>query len=53
MAQLCCSLLENTCGTETMMNVELEIKSLGGACPVQAEGRINDKHFYFRARYDA
>ncbi len=53
MAQLCCSPLENTCGTETMMNVALEIDKLWGACPVQAVGRINDNAFSFRARYDA
>jgi len=35
------------------MNLELVIDTLGGLCPVQAEGRINDKQFYFRARGDA
>ncbi len=29
---------------------EIEIAWLGGNCPVQAEGRINGKEFYFRAR---
>jgi hypothetical protein len=28
------------------------IASLGGNCPVQAEGTINDQPFYFRARGD-
>jgi len=26
------------------------IKSFGGKCPVQAEGTIDDKYFYFRSR---
>ena len=26
---------------------------LNGWCPVQAEGKVNDKPFYFRARWDA
>lgn len=29
---------------------KIEIDCLGGNCPVQAEGRINGKRFYFRAR---
>lgn len=29
---------------------EIEIQSIGGNCPVQAEGRINGEPFYFRAR---
>ncbi len=28
----------------------VEIRWLGGNCPVQAEGKINDQEFYFRAR---
>lgn len=31
--------------------MELIITSLGGVCPVQAEGTINGKPFYFRARH--
>lgn len=30
---------------------DVEIKWLGGNCPVQAEGRINGHPFYFRARW--
>jgi len=33
-----------------MADLEVEIDTIGGACPVQAEGRINGKPFYFRAR---
>ena len=29
---------------------ELIIDNIGGNCPVQAEGHINDQPFYFRAR---
>jgi hypothetical protein len=32
------------------MTVEIEIRYLGGNCPVQGEGTINGKKFYFRAR---
>lgn len=32
------------------MSVHLKIDWLGGKCPVQAEGTINGKPFYFRAR---
>jgi hypothetical protein len=32
--------------------VDIEIDWLGGNCPVQAEGRINNQPFYFRARGD-
>lgn len=32
------------------MSVEINIDWLGGNCPVQAEGTINGKPFYFRAR---
>ncbi len=32
---------------------EIEIAWLGGNCPVQAEGQINGKEFYFRARYNS
>jgi hypothetical protein len=32
------------------MGPEMEIDWLGGNCPVQAQGTIADKHFYFRAR---
>jgi len=31
---------------------ELSVKYFGGNCPVQAEGKINDHKFYFRARGD-
>lgn len=30
----------------------LVLESLGGNCPVQAEGRFLDKAFYFRSRWD-
>ena len=29
---------------------DIKIKRLGGKCPVQAEGTIDGKDFYFRAR---
>jgi hypothetical protein len=32
------------------MSVEIKIDTIGGNCPVQAEGTINGKPFYFRAR---
>ena len=31
----------------------LEIKSVGGMCPCQAEGVWDDQSFYFRARWGA
>lgn len=31
-------------------NYTITINSIGGTCPVQAEGIINDKPFYFRSR---
>ena len=31
---------------------DLEIYWLGGNCPVQADGRVDGKPFYFRARGD-
>lgn len=34
------------------MTPEIAIAWLGGNCPVQAEGTINGKEFYFRARGD-
>ena len=30
----------------------IEIDTIGGNCPVQAEGRFDSKAFYFRARHD-
>ena len=33
-----------------MIEVKIVIDWLGGDCPVQAEGTINGKRFYFRAR---
>ena len=30
--------------------MDYEIEWLGGLCPVQAEGTIDDKPFYFRSR---
>lgn len=30
--------------------MNLVIESIGGNCPVQAEGMIGEKHFYFRSR---
>ncbi len=45
--------MENPDPVEDRMNLELVIESLGGMCPVQGEGRINDKPFPFRARYAA
>lgn len=32
---------------------QITIRWLGGNCPVQAEGTIDGKEFYFRARYDS
>jgi hypothetical protein len=32
---------------------EMEIRWIGGNCPVQAEGTIDGKEFYFRARGDS
>ena len=32
------------------MSVTIEIDMLGGNCPVQAEGKIDGKPFYFRSR---
>lgn len=31
---------------------DLKINSIGGNCPVQAEGTINGVPFYFRARHE-
>lgn len=31
----------------------MDIQTLGGHCPVQAEGTINGKPFYFRSRGDS
>ncbi len=28
----------------------IDIQTLGGSCPIQAEGFIDDQPFYFRAR---
>lgn len=33
-----------------MTEPDIQIKYLGGYCPVQAEGTIDGKPFYFRAR---
>ncbi len=33
-----------------MSSQEIELDIIGGHCPVQAEGRIGGKPFYFRAR---
>ena len=33
-----------------MSEVEIIIDEIGGNCPVQAEGTINGRRFYFRAR---
>lgn len=45
-----------TIETETLEkeyeSVNLKFKSAGGVVPVQAEGYIGDKYFYFRFRYD-
>lgn len=30
---------------------EIKVNWLGGNCPVQAEGTVGGKKFYFRARY--
>lgn len=35
-----------------MSDPKVEIQTLGGNCPVQAEGRIDGYGFYFRARGD-
>lgn len=35
-----------------MQEPEIIIESLGGYCPVQAEGTVNGKPFYFRSRGD-
>ena len=37
----------------TQTAYEIVLKWLGGNCPVQAEGTINGKEFYFRARGDS
>lgn len=34
-----------------MNQIELTVSEWGGACPFQAEGTINGKPFYFRARH--
>lgn len=31
---------------------EIHVKYLGGNCPVQSEGTIDGKEFYFRARHN-
>ena len=33
------------------MSVDIDIRCIGGNCPVQAEGTIDGKEFYFRARH--
>ncbi|AZL60590.1 hypothetical protein EI545_18225 [Tabrizicola piscis] len=33
-----------------MSDLEISIRYIGGNCPVQAEGTIGGKEFYFRAR---
>jgi hypothetical protein len=33
-----------------MTTIDIDIDTIGGNCPVQAEGTINGKPFYFRAR---
>lgn len=33
-------------------DLKVEIKSIEGSCPVQAEGMIDGKEFYFRARHE-
>jgi hypothetical protein len=33
------------------LDVVLHIEWLGGSCPVQAEGTVDGKPFYFRARF--
>ena len=38
---------------KTETTPEIEISWIGGNCPVQAEGTINGKEFYFRARGDS
>jgi hypothetical protein len=35
-----------------MSDPRIEISSLGGSCPVQGEGMVNGRPFYFRARHD-
>lgn len=35
-----------------MTDPQIHIDYIGGNCPVQAEGFIGDKAFYFRARWD-
>ena len=34
------------------MDPKIEIRLIGGFCPVQAEGTIDGHEFYFRARWD-
>jgi hypothetical protein len=33
-------------------DVDIHIDYIGGNCPVQAEGTVGGKPFYFRARWD-
>ena len=35
------------------MSVDYAIETIGGNCPVQAEGTVLDQRFYFRARWDS
>jgi hypothetical protein len=35
-----------------MRDVGIHIDYIGGNCPVQAEGTVDGKPFYFRARWD-
>lgn len=34
------------------MNTEIELDYFGGYAPIQAEGKIGELNFYFRARWD-
>lgn len=44
---------EGPAAMERAGNLGITIDTIGGNCPVQAEGSFDGKHFYFRARGDA
>lgn len=35
-----------------MIDPQIHIEYIGGNCPVQSEGTVGNKSFYFRARWD-
>lgn len=44
---------EKAAHIERLRATGIEIDKLGGMCPVQAEGRMDGRPFYFRARWDS